>query len=176
MALVTFYRRIVIFSSQFCRALQLWKLCADLLHMVWDYDDAWECTSNQIPIRVCVGEFRSFAKSQGVFLGVDFYQMQLRSSVLNASCFDYFKKHSSELKFENEDIRGLLKQAENYLTNPDLPSKEQLVEQWYAFYGYEGSRWILLALSLTLGSNLSKVWVLPKSFNILRDHSMCYIN
>ena len=176
MALVTFHRHDVIFSSQFRRALLLWKLCADLLDMAWDCDDAWECTPDQIPIRVCVGEFRSFAKSHGVFLGVNFYQMQLRSSVLKASCFDYFKKRSSELKFENENIRGLLKQAENSLMNPDLPSKEQLFEQWYALYGYEGSRWILLALSLTLGSNLSKVWVLPKSFDVLRDYSMCYMN
>lgn len=102
--------------------------------------------------------------------------MQLRSSVLEASCFNYFKKHSSELHFENEDIRRLLKQAENSLTDLAPLSKEQLVKQWYALYQYEVSRWILLAFSLTLDLNLSKVWVLPECFDVLRDHSMCYMN
>lgn len=176
MALVSFNRHTVIFSSQFCRALLLLKSCADLLDLAWDDDDAWECTPDQVPIRVCVGEFRSFVKSQRVSSGVDYYEMEYRVSVLRAVCFDYFKQHSSKLEFQNEDIRNLLKDAENFPTNPSPPSQKQLVMQWYGLCGYEGSRWILLALSLTLGLNLGKVWVLPNSFDVLRDHSMCYMN
>jgi hypothetical protein len=144
--------------------------------MAWDHDDAWECTLDQIPIRVCVGEFRSFAKSPFIFRrGDGFYLMELRSSVLKGRCFEYFKRHL-ELKFEIEDVRGLLKQTDDSVTNPELLNRKQLLKRWYALYNYEGARWILLALSLTMGSNLSKVWVLPTSFDVLRDHSMCYMN
>jgi len=124
MALVTFRRHIVVFSSQFSRALQLWKSCVDLLDIAWDDDDAWECTPDQIPIRVYVGEFRSFAKNGVIFrLSDEFYPMELQSSVLKGCCFEYFKRHS-ELKFEIEDVRGLLKQADDSVTNPELLSRD----------------------------------------------------
>lgn len=85
------------------------------------------------------------------------------------------QKHADH-EFENEDVRNCLKAVEVVATTSDSQNEEEVLEQWYSLYGLEVSRWILLALTLNMGSNLSKAWTLPTSFDVQTEHSWCYVN
>jgi hypothetical protein len=49
------------------------------------------------------------------------------------------------------------------------------LEKWYALWGFEGTRWLLIALTVTLGHNFCSVQALPPSFEALLGTPNCYI-
>lgn len=129
-ALIDLWRHDVLFASQLDEMWAIWKALVDLLDMAWDDDDAWECTPNQIPIRVLVTEYCNSARSRMPrSFKLDYYQMMTHGSKLSKNCFDYFK-NKSDLEFENEDIRDRLKATEALATTPDLQDGKQVLEQW----------------------------------------------
>ncbi|CAN9172590.1 unnamed protein product [Alternaria alternata] len=174
MAWRAFDRDEPIFSSQYDKTSKIWSTMVDLLDMAWDDDDAWECTKREVPIRVLVDDYRRSVRGLHSSRG-DGDPRNMRYSELGRYCFDWFKsKHEGE--FEEGDIRNLLKDVEALAATSEMQDRKQVLEKWYHYYGLEISRWILLALTLTMGSNLSTVWELPDNFDVLLENSYCYIN
>ncbi|RDK42430.1 hypothetical protein M752DRAFT_300648 [Aspergillus phoenicis ATCC 13157] len=176
MCMFAFQRHAVIFSSQFQVSYTLWRFFTEVLDTMWDHDDAWECGEDQIPIKVHVEEYLTFAKdfSSPVRDGLNYWTLKSIGSVLTHACYEFFVGHPKR-QFEIEDILRFLQSARKMLAD-EHHSKEEYAGSWYRLYGTEMSRWLLLAQTLTLGSNISRVWPLPGSFDILREHASCYVN
>jgi hypothetical protein len=174
MAWRAFDRDEPIFSSQYDKTSKIWSTMVELLDMAWDDDDAWECTKREVPIRVLVDDYRRTVRGLHPSRGSGDPRDMIYSE-LGRYCFDWFKR-KHECEFEEGDIRNLLKTVEALAAISEMQDRKQVLEKWYHYYGPEISRWILLALTLTMGSNLSTVWELPDNFDVLLENSYCYIN
>lgn len=149
-----------------------------MLDHAWDHDDAFECSRDQVPIKIRVETYHSYAMDQWPARYQDLDRHNHSSSVLRRECERYFNDHPG-CSFEIEDIVCLLRQVESSVATFGLEpqsDKESLVEGWYALYGYETTRWLLLAMALALGYNFSSVQVLPGGFEVLLQSPNCYIS
>jgi hypothetical protein len=147
---------------------------ASILDQAWDHDDAFECSQNQVPIKIRVESYRSYAKVQMPAYDGNSHRHSMLASVLRHERERYFDEHAG-LSFENENQVRLLRRAEAMIDLEPKSDKDSLVEKWDALYGFETTRWLLLAMTVALDSNCSSVQALPESFEILRQSPNCYI-
>lgn len=96
-----------------------------------------------------------------------------------------------DLSFENEDlvvsIGTILAHRRSHfaiesvdtaseaLPQANISDSSQLLEDWYARWGFEGTRWFLIVLTITLGRTFYGVQFLRPSFECLLTSPNCYI-
>jgi hypothetical protein len=94
----------------------------------------------------------------------------------NPVCTRYFRDHS-DISFEIENLVRNIRSMEASLRLDDNGDRRStLMNDWYALYGTERARWLLIALTVTLGHNFGSVQALPESFEVLLQSTHCYIS
>jgi len=166
----------VLFLEQFKWMGGIVGLLVVLLDDAWDHDDACECGDDGIPVKIKVEALRNWYDN-GRHLALNPRPMEylIYTSQLSTILESYFSTNM-EMEVEIEDVVKLLENIEKEGSGWwSKASQSDLIERFYALYGFEGSRWLLLALVLTLGENLMNCATLPKEFDVLRRHRTCYL-
>merc|ERR1711964_57293 len=125
-------------------------------------DDACECGDDGIPVKIKVEALRNWYDN-GRHLALNPRPMEylIYTSQLSTILESYFSTNM-EMEVEIEDVVKLLENIEKEGSGWwSKASQSDLIERFYALYGFEGSRWLLLALVLTLGENLMNCATLP---------------
>lgn len=166
----------VIFASQGSFGYALLQILIHLTDDAWDHDDAFECgVTDEIPVKIRVEEYAEFVgRTRPLGYGIKDARLLHASRLLVRDSEIYFS-NQSDRTFEIETVVRLLRAFGEAEVDTERPANAEVLEEWYNNFGYEGSRWLLLALSLTLGANVYSAQFLPPAFEALRNNSVVYV-
>lgn len=190
----------VLFAAHVMTCYALWQSFVTLMCETWDHDDAYECTDDEIPLKKYVDSYADFAQNQRLNLMNDDIDKtrvlhNTESFALTAACVRYFADPArKDMSFENEDLVNCIAAVLSHrqaqfasgsddatweppvsATETHVSNEAQLLEGWYACWGTEGTRWLLIVLTITLGRNSCGVQALPESFDCLLKSPNCYV-
>jgi hypothetical protein len=166
----------VIFSEQLDWLGSISRLLVVLLDGSWDHNGAFECSPDGIPIKIRVDRFRDWIENaRHLALQPSEMEYHTHTSHLSKASKSYFMANA-EMKVEIEDVVKLLGVVEK-VWNEEWGKESQLtvLDRFFAQYGFEGTRWLLLALLLTLVENSLLYEALPEEFEVLRRQRTCFL-
>jgi hypothetical protein len=158
------------------QAFSLLDLMLPIVDRAWDHDDAYECSPDDVPIKIRVDalhevpEWLASIKHYTSGDPPDHTAFDLWTAILQQECKKYFEGHRDAV--EIEDILRLLRTVEKAANDTAL---EVDLEGWFAQFGVERTRWLLLVLVLTLLGNVFFCPSLPVAFDVLGQSEICYI-
>ena len=163
----------VFFRRHVQEATATLKNLVEILHHLWDDEDAIELYNHVVPIKVLLERYCSALRRSSRF-GLQGLGTAPNHHKLKESTSQFFRSpYMTDKSFEIEDALTLVKDV----AQAEASQRNFNASHWVAHFGSDYARWICLALMINVVGNLRPCRLLSDEYDILIEgHSgMCYV-